>query len=65
MQREHAAQAINLLLADVETRAEGRAVLDVARRSGFMWLCPTCSEDKYPNRETCCGNPRPDDPWED
>lgn len=65
MQRDHAAQAISLLLTDAQTTTEFNALSRVARRAWFLWRCPTCRTNNYPNHGTCCGNPRPDDPWED
>lgn len=65
MQRDHAAAAIEMLLGEAETSFELNAVVRVGRRAGFLWVCSSCRSNQYPNRETCCGNPRPDDSWED
>lgn len=59
MDRETRARAITLLLADAETSSEINALIRVGLRAGFMWRCPTCREDHYADRETCCGKPRP------
>ncbi|RMB85604.1 hypothetical protein [Streptomyces shenzhenensis] len=59
--RDARARAITLLLAAAETGSEINALIRVALRAGFMWRCPTCRENHYADRETCCGKPRPDD----
>jgi hypothetical protein len=51
--------AITVLLGAVETTTEYNALNRVARRAGFLWRCPSCREDAYPDREVCrCGTPR-------
>lgn len=52
-------QAIALLLGAAETSGEINTLTRVALRADFLWRCPACREERYPNRETCCGKPRP------
>ncbi|MFJ6061640.1 hypothetical protein ACIQHU_01225 [Streptomyces tendae] len=58
-ERDSRSIAITQLLGAAETSGEINALHRVARRAGYLWRCPTCREDHYPNRETCCGKPRP------
>lgn len=58
-EREDRAVAMTHLLGHAETSGEINALLRVGRRAGFLWTCPSCRNDHYPNRETCCGKPRP------
>jgi hypothetical protein len=59
MDRDTRARAITVLLGAAETSTEINALIRVGLRAGFMWRCPTCREDHYADRETCCGKPRP------
>lgn len=59
MDREGRSQAIAVFLGAAETSGEINAIIRVARRAGFLWRCPSCRQDHYPNRDTCCGKPRP------
>jgi hypothetical protein len=59
MDDETRARAITILLGAAETSTEINALIRVGLRAGFMWRCPTCRENHYADRETCCGKPRP------
>ena len=59
MDRDTRSQAITLLLGAAETSGEMNALIRVGLRTGFLWRCPSCRGDHYPNRDTCCGKPRP------
>ncbi|MCX5587589.1 hypothetical protein [Streptomyces erythrochromogenes] len=52
--------AITQLLGAAETTTEYNALSRIARRAGFLWRCPSCRADQYPDRKVCpCGAHRP------
>ncbi|MFD4788276.1 hypothetical protein ACFWN1_14695 [Streptomyces sp. NPDC058459] len=58
--RELRSIAMAQLLGSAETSGEINALRRVGLRAGFLWRCPSCHTEHYPNRETCCGKPRTD-----